>query len=487
MLRLPSRNETGKVCRKEFDMMELGKKISSVKQVIEKLKQKYWNRAMKVALVIGCVCLVWSLMRTMNSASVVLDLHFEEAAQGKNPDNSRFTASEILSTEVLETAAKTLGDRVDAQVLRRHLTLSDLTSVNSVARVNDAIYNGKENYGEYPVRYRLSYHIVPPAAAEDGLGAVLTALRDQISLPGKGEILRAVAQSHEAYFRANHLQSDDILAVDWDALDAMDHYNRAQAVELATQRVLRLLGEACNAASEFVSGQSGTSFSDLDYLIGRISAVDTNAYKSYILDKGLTTEREILLQQLRNSRDSRQDEYERQRAAYEVCMQAISAYDPDTTRVVFIPSLDTENSFYMSRTKVGMDLLVERANEAKSAADQAQHDALHYAYLLECFDVDENPTREQLHQGEELYQNIKNKLNPLLEQARQMLAERQERDMQYLEYRDVDYGLYPVSMVIGCVKPFVLLSVCTYLAMCAWQAFDTKRKTREEDAAHVGK
>ena len=487
MLRLPSRNKTEKVHRKEFDMMEMGKKMPSAKQAIEKLKEKYWNRAMKAALVIGCVCLVWSLVRTMNSASVVLDLHFEEAAQGKNPDNSRFTASEILSAEVLEAAAKTLGDRVDAQMLRRHLTLSDLTSVKSVERVNDAVYNGEENYGEYPVRYRLSYHIVSPAAVQDGLGAVLTALRDQISLPGKGKILRAVAQSHEAYFQVNHLQSDDVLAVDWDALDAMDHYNRAQAVELATQRVLRLLGEECNAASEFVSAQSGTSFGDLDYLIGQIFAVDTNAYKAYVLDKGLTVQRENLLQQLRNSRDSRQKEYERQHAAYEVCMQAISAYDPDTTRVVFIPSLDTEDSFYMSRTKVGMDLLVERANKAKSAADQAQHDALHYAYLLECFDVGENPTREQLHRGEELYQDIKSKLTPLLEQAGQMLAERQERDMRYLDYHDVDYGLYPVSVVIGCVKPFVLLSVCTYLMVCARQTFDVKRKTREEDAAHVGK
>jgi len=465
----------------------MGKKMPSAKQVIEMLKQKRWSRLLQAALVIACVCLVLSLARTLNSASIVLDLHFEEAAQGKNPDQSRFTVSEILSTEVLDAAAKTLGDHVDAQMLRRHLTLSDLTSVESVERVNNAVYNGEENYGEYPVRYRLSYHIVSPAIAQDGIGAVLAALWDQMSLPGKGKILRVVAVCHEAHFRANHLQSDAVLAVDWDALDGIDHYNRLQAVELATQRALRLLEEESTAASEFVSAQSGTSFADLNYLLGQVSAVDTNAYKAYILDKGLTVEREVLLQQLRNSRDSKQEEYERQRAAYEVCMQAISAYDPDTTRVVFIPSLDTEDSFYMSRTKVGMDLLIERANKAKTAADQAQHDARYYAYLLECFDEDQIPTREQLQRGEELYENVKSKLNPLLEQARQLLAEKQEEDMQYIDYHTVDYGLHPVSMAIGCVKPFVLLSVCTYLAVCARKAFGAKRKTREEEAAYVGK
>lgn len=468
-------------------MMEMGKKMPTAKRVIEMVKKKRWNRLLQAALLIACVCLVWSLARTLNSASIVMDLHFEEVALGKNPDYTSFSASEILSSEVLEAAAKTLGDRVDAQMLRRHLTLSDLTSVESVERVNNAIYNGEENYGEYPVRYQLSYHIVSPAAMQDGLGAVLTALWDQISLPGKGKILRAVAQCHEAYFRANHLQSDAVLAVDWDALDGMDHYDRVQAVELVTQRVLRLMGEESAAASEFVSGQSGTSFADLNYLLGQISAVDANAYKAYILDKGLTVEREILLQQLRNARDSKQEEYERQSAAYEVCMQAISAYDPDTTRVVFIPSLDTEDSFYMSRTKVGMDLLVERANKAKTAADQAQHDALYYGYLLECFDVEQSPTPEQFQRGEELYVSIKNKLIPLLEQAGVLLVEKQERDMQYVDYGNVDYGLYPVSMAIGCVKPFVLLFMCTYLAMCAWQTFGTKRKKREGEVAHVGK
>ncbi len=467
--------------------MVIGEKTPTAKRVIEMLKQKRWNRLLQVALVIACVCLVWSLARTLNSASIVLDLRFEEASLGKNPDYTSFSAAEILSSEVLDAAAKKLGDRVDPQTLRRHLTLSDLTSVESVERVNNAVYNGEENYGEYPVRYRLSYHVVPPAAAQDGLGAVLTALWDQISLPGKGKILRVIAECHEAYFRANHLQSDAVLAVDWGALDEMDHYNRLQAVELVTQRAIRLLEEECVTAPEFVSGQSGTSFSDLNYLLGQISAMDINAYKAYILDTGLTVEREILLQQLRNFRDSKQEEYERQSAAYEVCMQAISVYDPDTTRVVFIPSLDTEDSFYMSRTKVGMDLLVERANKAKTAADQAQHDALYYGYLLECFDVEQDPTPEQLQRGEELYVNIKSKLIPLLEQTGQLLAERQEQDMQYIDYHEVDYGLHPFSMAIGCVKPFVFLSVCTYLAVCAWRALGVKRKTREEEAAHVGK
>lgn len=467
--------------------MEMETKMSSIKCIKETLKQKWWGRLFRIALVIACVCVVWSLMRTINSASITMNIRFEEGAQGKNPDHSRFAISEIFAPEVLEAAAQKLGDSVDAQVIRRHLTVSDLTSPASAERVNSAVYNGAESYAEYPAQYRLSYHIVSPQAVQGGIGDVLTALWEQVSLPGKGKILRAVAQSHEEYFRANHVQSDAVLAVDWEEIDGMDHYNRAQAVEMTMWRAYRLLEEESASAAEFESEQSGTNFGNLKYLLGQINKVEINNYKSYIQENGLTIDRERLLQQLRNSRDSKRDEYERQHAAYEVCMQAISTYDPDTTRVVFIPSLDTEDSFYMSRTKVGMDLLVERANKAKIAADQAQHDSLHYDYLLECFDVQQQPTREQLLRGEELYAGLKNKMIPLFEQVGQMLEERQKQDMQYIGYGEVDYGLRPVSMAIGCAKPFVMLSVCTYLVVCAWQVVGGKMKKREEEHAHVGK
>ena len=464
--------------------MGTGTVAPATKRAADGAKQKSWKKVIVAGTVIACICVLWTLLRTLNSASIMLEIHFEQSAQGKNPDYSRFAISEVLAPEVLEAAAQKLGGRVDAQTLRAHLSLSDLATVASAERVNSAIYNSKENYAEYPVRYRLSYHGVSPMAG--GLGAALSTWSEQLSYPSKGKILRAVAQSYEEYFQANHLQSDAVLSVDWETMDHMDYYNRGRALEVAIQRTGLLLREAYGKAPEFVSAQSGISFGDLVYELDQVSATATEKYLAYVMEKGLTVDRETLHQQLHNARESSWDIYERQTAAYEVCMQAISDYDPDTTRVVFIPSLDAENSFYMSRTKVGMDLLVEWANQAKSAADQAQHDALRYEYLLECFDVTQRPTDVQLQRGEELYQNVKNTMIPLLEQAGQMLVEKQERELQQIEFGQVNYGLHLVSMAFACVKPFVLLSICAYLGMCAWQTVGSMRKKREEEKAHVG-
>ena len=63
----------------------------------------------------------------------------------------------------------------------------------------------------------------------------------------------------------------------------------------------------------------------------------------------------------------------RHSAAYEITKEAIDFYDANTTRVVFIPALDEERAFYMNRTKVGIDYLVEKASYEKGSADDAFH------------------------------------------------------------------------------------------------------------------
>lgn len=47
--------------------------------------------------------------------------------------------------------------------------------------------------------------------------------------------------------------------------------------------------------------------------------------------------------------------YKRDISAYHVRLNAISKYDNDMATVVYIPTYDTDNTFYMSKTKIGID------------------------------------------------------------------------------------------------------------------------------------
>ena len=66
-------------------------------------------------------------------------------------------------------------------------------------------------------------------------------------------------------------------------------------------------------------------------------------------------------------------------------LDGISVYDPLVTKVVFIPALDSENIFYMNRTKIGIDYLTENASAANLAGDEAENEAHYYDYLIKQF------------------------------------------------------------------------------------------------------
>ena len=85
---------------------------------------------------------------------------------------------------------------------------------------------------------------------------------------------------------------------------------------------------------------------------------------------------------------------------YNILKEAIEMYDSTTTKVVFIPSLDENKEFYMSRTNIGLDYLSEKADNAKLQADSAIHSAKQYSYLQTCFDaeyiIDEDENKIQI-------------------------------------------------------------------------------------------
>ena len=51
-------------------------------------------------------------------------------------------------------------------------------------------------------------------------------------------------------------------------------------------------------------------------------------------------------------------------------IEAIDMYDAFMTRFVLIPTYDTEQEFYMSRTKVGVDYFAEEAKELLEEATE---------------------------------------------------------------------------------------------------------------------
>lgn len=446
-----------------------------------------WKRVIAAVVLIALLCGLGSVLSVSNRASISLTVAFARGSEGHNPDGSAFQISQIISDEVLAAAAKKLGDEMDVETLRAHLSVTDATPRQTLDQIKQNIRQGVTDYTGFPTTYQLTYATVSPAVQAQGIWAVCAAIVKQVTLPGKKQILDAVAQSYADHYQQTYLQHGSVFDVKWDEIDLLDHYDRIQAVRLAMERAERFLQAEYDVDVGYADQKDGMGYGDMQYAFQQLLGVDVDNYEAFVLQHGLTRDRQTLLRELRYLENQRREDYQRSTSEYEVYMEAITMYDADTTKVVFIPSLDAEDSFYMNRTKVGMDYLVERANDAKLAADEAQHDVAHYAYLRECFSNVSEPVPALLGQGDELYSEIKEKAAPMLKQAAALLKEDVQNDQKGVKLGQVDFGFYPIPMAMSCVKPFIFLSLSVFLLWCGWGVLaEKKRNKKQEGNDHVG-
>ena len=149
------------------------------------------------------------------------------------------------------------------------------------------------------------------------------------------------------------------------------------------------------------------TYNDLENELWKLISSDIENHQAYIIQNNITKARKELLQQFRYMEEIYKEEKERQTEAYLILDDAVDMYDSTTTKVVFIPALDQDNSFYMNRTKVGLDYLVESADAARLAADEAEHNAQYYQYLQTCFAAAITPKQNHITHADAVYQSIK--------------------------------------------------------------------------------
>ena len=157
---------------------------------------------------------------------------------------------------------------------------------------------------------------------------------------------------------------------------------------------------------------------------------------------------------------------------------AVDMYDSTTTKVVFIPALDQNDSFYMNRTKVGLDYLVESADSARLAADEAEHNAKYYEYLQTCFAETVTPKKSQLEHTENIYQSIKLQLEEMMESVKLLLAESNHTENEGIKASDAAMAAGIVGIGMSFAKRFVILSMAAYVLICIPSVF-SKKKTEE--------
>ena len=406
------------------------------------------------------ICLIF---RHFNSSAINISANFSSVTEGKNPDGSPFNVNEIISNEVLEMASEKLDGKIDVETIKKHLSVYDFTSTVDIAKLKQKIEDGNTDYSRYPNSYALTYTMVSDDVKEEGISAIFDTVFNHNNMPSQEKILSCIAESYSEYYSEKYIAGSAALQIDWENTNSLDYYNKATETKATAEKISRFIQSKYNKNSKFVS-DSGIGYGELYTEIEQIINVDIGNYTSFVIQNGLTLNKDALLRQFAFMEKLYNETNIRHMSAYEITKEAIEFYDANTTRVVFVPALDEERTFYMNRTKVGIDYLVEKAAYEKGTADSAFHNAERYKYLSESFSDIELASNEMYVAADKMYADIKDKINAFIIKAEDIinegsLTEKHEKIDCGKPYRNFDL----VSIAVSGGKLFIMLLIIAFL------------------------
>ncbi len=433
------------------------------------------------SIIVAAAVLGFLFITNTNTVYTTVSLSFSEISKGCNPDGSPFDIYEVLNETVLEDACGKLDNKIDPKTLRKHISVTGITTDGSFNAIRQNVFDGNDTYSYFPSRYTISYSTVSDAIKAEGKAAPGKAILRQMALPKKSEILRAVADSYREYYEDKYMTTSNMFDIDWEKTKSLDYFNRAAEINNILTRVNRYLGKRYDEDVKFVSS-SGVGFGDLSADAARIMNTDVEEYKAFIIQNGITADKDKLLKQLRYVSLNNHEQMQRSRGEYDIMLDGISIYDPLITKVVFVPALDSENDFYMNRTKIGIDYLTENANTAKLSGDEAESEARYYDYLINQFDSFGNSEEQALKAAEDKCDKIIAKTDDFLEKVSAVNSEYSENvSYETLSMTDVESGQGLVSAAVVGVKMTVIWSAILYLWHCAYSLLKRKKSKKEED------
>ena len=429
--------------------------------------------AFALVFVICCLCAVFQMT---NSRYVTITINSASVSKGQNPDGTAFDIYRILSDEVLETASQKLDGKVSVAELKQHLSVSDALSAKTNQQLKQSILDGEQENTYFPTVYHIVYSTVSDEIRNAGIVEQIVAICRAILILDEDRILEAVAQSYQEVYAASYLTYDSMFEIDWDSIDAMDYYNRAEALRTESMRILRFLQDRENKNTVSDSSSEKLTYGDLSNDLWQLIRVDIENHQAYIIQNSITTSRKELLRQFRYMEEIHKEEKERKTEEYLILDEAVDLYDSTTTKVVFIPALDQDDSFYMNRTKVGLDYLVEQADAARLAADEAEHNVKYYQYLQACFSETVTPKQTQISHTDVIYRGIKEQLETLMESVKTLLAESNYSENEGIKAGKVGMTVGIASIGMSFAKRFVILSMAAYVLICVPAVLFKKKK-----------
>ena len=306
--------------------------------------KKVWIVVLVAAIVyVGCFAGVRGVQGGMEG-SITIRLNYAEASRGLNPNGTRFNTYDIISDTVLEAAIAEENMGITPQELRAALSVEPLEAGNRTSAEQYYVST------EYVLRY--------------------DAAKKTQHLNGE-KVLLAVAGAYGDAFREQYSRKTNVMELDFSGLSEADYLDQVDLLDKYASDVSDYL-KMCSKENKTFTHSDGETFSSLAAKVDNLSKVDLERLESYILVKGLSKDADRQVSKLNYLNLIKDINADKNTASYNIRLEAIQMYERDMATIVLIPTREDGGEFYMSRTKIGVDVFSDEAEDYSEKASLAK-------------------------------------------------------------------------------------------------------------------
>ena len=370
--------------------------------------RKHFLKILLLSIVFVIVACLISYVLSFRTASAILTFKYPNASDGLYPNGTYLNAYNIFTTEVLDDAISNAGlqglvypEEIGQGLVIRPRSTPDLITT------------------QFIVTFKQGDNNLEAVTAEGMLLSVIFAYID--------------------YFHATY--SSDQLALDLDLVDKgyleytdiVDYYN------IYLNQLYKYLEAQQENNKDYVSSD-GTSFQDLLNIIEQYRLKFLKEVDAIISEHGVTNDKNAFLDRMEYRLWNLTNKYNYNRKMQQLYNDIIRDYEARLTGVVFIPSLDSSRQFYMSKTKVGIDLYTLMATDYGEQAEEVQRKINQLNQLILMVTSDETTTMDA--------ENI-TRVDTLLAQFRSQLGDTMEKikhiEKEFSQYKNHSYVTVKIS------------------------------------------
>ena len=415
--------------------------------LIELVLRGLWQHRfvyLTILILVTCSTSLVMYRQKARTAKMLVALNYEEATRGLYPNNTRFNISLIKSEDVLDRAIAKAGleGQITALDMADHITAL-ASNVNGMQLPSDT--TSYKIATTYTITYEKNDELGPRISAKDMLGLIVEAYKD--------------------VFYEDYTYVEVGIAPDWSECEEQEYMEIGSFFEKECRMLRRFLNTNANENGTFRSARTGETFTSLRQKVDNFITIDLEKYDSYVLQSGLSKNRERYISKLEYENFLKNIDYQKFMAEYQNRLHTIDIYDSALTAVVLIPTLDTQNNFYMSRTKVAIDYQATAAESANANGNDTLAVIQKNEYAIRQMRSQTANTPSSIATAQSMIQDMKQKLETLIETTKILNKE-------YIRYKTKNYltiSFEQRSLADELsIKWMILTGGVTFCALCAW-------------------